>query len=186
MTFGDIWDNHLGGRFFANFWSTKNANFGSFFFLGVILGSFGQPPNANFGDWTLLNDFSWHLGEIKKKFLWQFWPTKNANFGHSTPPIDFWGHLGQTFFYHLLAIFGSLVYKKMQILAIGHLHLTFGDIWDKTKFSSCFGSFFLLRLWHFCPTKNANFGHWTPPNDFWGHLGQNICCWWFLFGFFAV
>ena len=33
---------------------------------------------------------------------------------------------------------------------------------------------FIYFCWflHFWPTKNANFGHWTSPNDFWGHLGQ--------------
>ena len=47
--------------------------------------------------------------------------------------------------------------------------MTLGDIWGTQIFFS-----FLQSFW---PTKNANLGHWTPPNDFSGHLGPTIIFW---------
>ena len=58
----------------------------------------------------------------------------------------------------------------MQILVIGHLQMTLGIFG-----TSLFGGQFFAVFCQFWTTKNARFGHWTPPHDFWGHLEPNNC-----------
>ena len=102
-----------------------------------------------------------------------------VNFGHWTPQNDFWWYLTQTIFVNFLGIFfllflAFLAHKKLQILVTGHPKWLLGVFGTKQ-----FCSIFFLLFWHFGPTKNAIFDHWTSPDDHGRHLGpkkSNFFC----------
>ena len=66
-----------------------------------------------------------------------------------------------------LASFGP---QKVQILVIGHPQITFGAFETKQFCRLFFQRFAVFGI--FGLQKDANFGHWKPPNDFWEHLEQ--------------
>ena len=65
----------------------------------------------------------------------------------------------------------------MQILIMGDPQITFmtttkNDFWEHFGPKTVGGFFGGGSFCQFWPTNNANFGHWSLQNDFWGHLGH--------------
>ena len=77
-----------------------------------------------------------------------------------------------------MGIFDPPNMQIVQIVVIGDPQMTFGGIWSQNIIMQIF-AFFTPKIGILTSQIYANFGHGRPPNNFWGHLEQQI----FLFEF---